>query len=590
VTRDDRERLTRVVLGDAPADSGELGSLFSLAGVTYRREFRMDPNLVYTPTAGIRGSTRYPAELTVWVDNVQVASERIPPGPFELRDFTYYGGAGEMRVVLKDAFGREEEVRTPFYFTDAVLKEGFQDYSFQAGLLRKEGAEGDEGYSDPAFSFYHRRGLTDELTFGVRGEGAASRFNGGVTAARKVGVLGVLGAALAAGTDGEGGVGVAGYVSYSYQDRHVSFRSSLEGRSEGYGTAGDEAGTGTKARAAVGAGYTSPGLGSLSADFFTVSRYGEGSQSVVSLSALRSVGRRLDLQGGYRYTDGVGEESQVFLFATYRLGTDCTASLRVAAGDGGSREEAEIRKNVPLGEGYGYSMRVAREDRDGNDSTLFLPSGRYNGRAAVLAGDVESRSGEGSGTVYRLGAAGSLLHAGGEFLLSRPVYDSFGVATAGGVPGVTVYQNGQPIGPTDERGRVVLPNLNSYYENQVALDDKEIPIEYSVREVTRYVSPPYRSGTVVPFEVTRLQAITGYLDIMVDGAAVPAEYAEASIEGAKDPVPTGKGGEIYLENLPPGGHEGTLELGGRKFRFRLVVPDTKEFIVELGRIACEPLP
>jgi outer membrane usher protein FimD/PapC len=590
VLREDRERLTQVVLGDGTAESGDLGSIAEIGGVALRKKYRIDPYLQWAPQPSVRGTTLYPADVVVYVDNVPVASEHVPPGPFDLTDLSFYGGAGEVRVVVRDPFGREEELRRNYYFTDTVLKGGYDDFAFHAGLLRKKGAEGAGGYSDPAFSFFHRMGLTDELTFGIRGEGAGGRMNFGCTATRKAGTAGVVAVGVAAGRDGTGSPAPAAILSYAYQDRRFTFRASAETRGKGYGTAADEPGKGTKERLSAAFGYVSPGAGSLSADFLSLGRFEGNRETILLLAAARPLTRRLDLQGGYRHTNLGGGVNEVYLFLSWRTGTDCTVTARVTGGSGGDREEAEVRRNVPFGEGYGYSLRAARESRDGNGSYVLHPSGQYNGRRGTVTGEVESRFGTPSGTRYRLGASASVLSVAGETYLSRPVSDSFGVADAGGVAGVTVYQNGQPVGRTGTDGKVLLPSLNSYFENQLSLDDKELPIEYRVGEINRYVSPPFRSGSTVSFDVSRLQAVTGFLDIIRDGKAVPAEYGEARIEGAPEPVPTGRGGEFYLENLPPGVHGGTIVLEGRKWRFSVVVPESKEFILELGRIACEPAP
>jgi len=152
-----------------------------------------------------------------------------------------------------------------------------------------------------------------------------------------------------------------------------------------------------------------------------------------------------------------------------------------------------------------------------------------------------------------------------------------------------VYLNNQEIGRTDEKGRVFIPNLGSYYENQVSIGDRDIPIDYSLSEVAKFVSPPLRSGSVIPFEVRKFQAVTGTLHVQSGEKVSPGEYLEVMMGVGEREIsfPTGKGGEFYLENIPPGSHRASVRIPDRPCSFDLVVPESDEMIVDLGEVTCE---
>ena len=92
---------------------------------------------------------------------------------------------------------------------------------------------------------------------------------------------------------------------------------------------------------------------------------------------------------------------------------------------------------------------------------------------------------------------------------SRPLQDSFALAKVGDLIGVRVYLNNQEIGRTGNSGKVLIPDLGSYYENQISINDKDIPIEYTLAEVMKYVSPPFRSGSYVEVGATKVQDFKG---------------------------------------------------------------------------------
>jgi outer membrane usher protein len=135
----------------------------------------------------------------------------------------------------------------------------------------------------------------------------------------------------------------------------------------------------------------------------------------------------------------------------------------------------------------------------------------------------------------------------------------------------------------------LVPVLSSYLDNQVSINDKDIPLNYRVGEVVRYVSPPLRSGSVIRFDVRPFQAVTGVLKVRFDGQVEPVEFQEVPMtgEGGTFAVPTGKGGEFYVEDVRPGRYRLSLEHRGRTCIIEVVVPKSAEAIVDLGELVCE---
>ena len=173
---------------------------------------------------------------------------------------------------------------------------------------------------------------------------------------------------------------------------------------------------------------------------------------------------------------------------------------------------------------------------------------------------------------------------------SRPVTDSFGLVDVGELEGVRVYQSAEEIGRTDAHGRVFLPNLGSYVANRVAIDDRDIPVEYSIENKELNIAPALRSGALIHFDVGRVQAMTGKVVVHVQGQPRPAQFIDlvVSLDGKEVLSPTGSEGEFYFESLPPGRHAARFTLEGRECRFELTVPTSQAMLVELGEVnACQ---
>jgi outer membrane usher protein len=161
----------------------------------------------------------------------------------------------------------------------------------------------------------------------------------------------------------------------------------------------------------------------------------------------------------------------------------------------------------------------------------------------------------------------------------------------GELEGVREYRDNQEIGRTGAHGTLFVPNMNSYTDNQIAISDKDIPINYSISNVLQLVSPPLRSGSLIQFDATRIQAITGILKVRHDNEDKPVEYREVTlvIDGKQVDFPTGKGGELYLENIKAGHYAASFTYAGQTCSFELTIPGSEEVLIDLGEVICVTL-
>ena len=591
-TYDRRETMQRAVLGDVFASTGDLGGAVNLGGASVSKVYRIDPYFRRHPLASLSGLVATPSEAQIYLDGMLLRTERLAPGGFQLKNLDYYGGASRVTVVLRDPFGREERFASPFYFTDALLRKGLHEYSYNAGFLREEFGVQSNRYGSFAVSAFHNYGVSDAVTAGIRAEGGDGMVNLGPQATVLVDEAGVVTGSLSGSYDKDGGGGVAGLLSYAYQDNAASAHAFARGFSREYTVlaAGD---TAQKPRydAGVGAGYGTPRAGSISVDLAAAGTYEGSVRRSAALTYSRRITDPATLFASYRKTRDVTSVDEIFVGVTYNLAPDVAVSGSVTRVDDTMTETVQAQKYVPAGEGYGFRARADRRDGGVEPGTGFNPFVQYNGRYAVLTGEYRGQypdRGE-SRSSYQLTASGGLAAVGGLVGLTRPVTDSFGVVAVDNLAGVRVLVSNQELGRTDAKGRVFVPALGSYYENQVSIDDKDIPIDYTVDEVLKYVSPPLRSGSVIRFGVRKFQAVTGLLSVRAGEAVRPAEYLEVrlALPGTALVFPTGKRGEFYLENVPPGTYRAAFDADGKTCEFDLTVPASAEVVVDLGGIVCE---
>lgn len=145
------------------------------------------------------------------------------------------------------------------------------------------------------------------------------------------------------------------------------------------------------------------------------------------------------------------------------------------------------------------------------------------------------------------------------------------------------------MGRTESSGKIFIPNLNAFVDNQIRIQDQDIPLDYAIPELIQPICPPFRSGTFLKFEAIKIQAITGQLGIRWGEKVEPAELREIRLTVAAKEMtfPTGRGGEFYLENIGPGCHRWTIPFRDKSCSLHLVIPKSEETIIDLGGLICE---
>ncbi len=586
VTYDRREDLRRIVFGDFFASSGELGSTLNMGGISFSKQYNINPYFIKYPEIGFSGLAALPSELEVYRDGALIRKERVAPGGFDLKDIPTYVGAGLAEVVLKDPFGREQRIPLPYYFTDTLLKKGLHEYSYNIGFLREDFGVVSNRYSDFAFLGFHRYGMSDSLTAGMGAEASRRVYNLGLSSTFSVPrQLGVINASVAWSDSKGRRDGIGGSVGYLYQGQNLSFNLLLRSFTRDYSNISTEtAQDRTKYEASVGAGYFSSTLGSLSLGFDATKKYsGPDTKSLLASYSRKITGRSNVIASLKRDIENHISEFNISIHYYFNHGI--TASSGYQRTDGNSSERIQVTKSLPLGEGVGGRASFEAnqtESRNFNNYDLQL---LYNAKYGQYGAEFISTD---RAETYSFSAAGGLTFVKDSLSFSRPIQDSFSLAKVGDLKGVRVYLNNQEIGRTGNSGKILIPNLGSYYENQISINDKDIPIEYMLSEVMKYVSPPFRSGAYMEFGATKIQGFTGTLKAKVGQDIKSLEYIEFKlmVEGKELLSPTGKGGEFYLENIKPGKYRGELKYLGKDFSFDIIIPKSEEIIVDLGEIIC----
>ena len=585
VTRDDIPNLRRYIVGDITAVSGETGGF--LGGVSVSRNFGIDPyTLRYTPLS-LSGFTATPVDAEILVNGITAQKVHLSPGPFDFSSLPFATGSGNATLVLRDAFGRERKVEYPFYIVTTLLLPGLHDYSYNLGFRRENIGKESFDYGTPAFIGFHRYGFTKDLTAGIHWDVGKGFFNAGPTAQFLPGRVGVFAVAGSASIR-EGRNGYSGSLAYNYSGRYIGFGVAFRGSTRDYTTVDrDPPADKPRIEGLANVGFSSQLLGSLSTTFAYTERYDSSRMRRGMISYSRSLFKIGSLNIIASRTMDERTSNELSAGVTLFLSQTTSGRVEYREKDGQGEEIASLQRNAPLGTGFGYRLDGKRSENSiGESEVRGSAAAEYRARAGIISAGYRR---EPDSNNYNANVSGSIAAIDGSLHLARPIYDAFGLVKVGGVEGVKVSYSNQPEGTTDGKGEMIIPNLISYQRNRIGIDDKDIPVEYTVREKVLSVSPPYRGGSVARFEVARLQAFTGHLYFGRKGERTPAEYAGLEVRLPDRPIEVivATGGEFYLENLPPGKWPARIFLGERSCKFDLSVAKSDELFVEMGDIVCE---
>ncbi|MFP5306931.1 MAG: fimbria/pilus outer membrane usher protein [Gammaproteobacteria bacterium] len=595
LVRDERASMTRLIVGDSFIRPGELGAAVPIGGLSFSRAYELAPYFLPQPSVNFAGTVQLPSEVELYVGGNRVFERRIEPGPFEITNVNYYGGLQDVVMVIRDALGREQVIEYPFYFSDSGLAAGLDDYSYHIGVLRESLGARSGDYGALAWSGRHRYGLSDTLTIGGEGQGGADYGHLGPSLVYRSNHFGVVGLSAAASwARGRGGSG-AWSASYSYQAGPFSVRAAARAYGDGFRSPSSSASFALPERDLnLAVAYAPRPVGSVSLGYSARDWRDGDSLRSFTLSYSRRLLQGLSLLVAHRRVSGdsadflaAGSEWSLALFYLPRSGQSYNTTWRRDA-DRAQVLGVQYGSRAPSGLGPSYRLSASREQADTGTRETLAPELQYDGRLATLAAQAQTSSGATSQTRYALSLAGSLAALEGYVGLSRPITDSFALARVEPpLSGVQVYQSNREVGRTGDDGTVLIPELASFVDNYVAIEDRDIPIEYSVERTRQTVSPGFRSGALVRFAVKRMRSIAGVVRYRDGGSLRPLEYHRATLDSGMQFV-TGRGGDFYIEDLAAGSHMATVQLARGRCRFALDVPQTDEPFITLGEeLICE---
>jgi len=574
---DNVPRQTTLLIGDAVSLPGWWGRALRFGGVQYSTNFALQPGYVTYPLMAASGLATVPSTADILINNVRVAEQQVPPGPFTISNLPTMTGAGQLNLVVRDAFGQQQIVSQPFYIAQQLLKPGLTEFSVGAGAARLNYGLENFDYGSSFGYGWVRQGFTSNLTGELRAEADEDGAAAGVGADVLIGRLGVLSGGLA-GSSGPNGTGTRYLIGFDRQTPFVSFGARYTRGSPHYREIGD---TGPQiSEWSTAFLRTSFGRYGSAAFGYTAQRYYDDQPlTIYSASYSFNIGTRafVTLTGAKILSHQ--NQAQALALLTVPLGPLVSASGSVQTfrqgGESTTLGEAVVQRSLPVGEGYGYYLRANTERIAAGGVQYAGPFGRYTLEAATDHG----RSG------VRASAAGGIAWLDDTVLFAQPIEQSFALVKIDELEGVRVLQANQEVGVT-HNGRLPLAQVPALNGVLVSIDPLTVPMDVALETTSKTIVTLPRTGVVVEFAAVKERSALVRLELP-NGAPVPTGAA-VQIEGRGELFPVGLDGETYLTKLADR-QSLIIRYNSSRCRVTLELDPKGPAIADVGPLRCEPV-
>ena len=489
--------MTSWQVGDAVSAGLASRSAIRFAGVQWRRNFSLRPDLVTFPTPSFTGSSAVPTSVDLYVDQMQRGQIEVPAGPFTLNQLPVLTGPNQVQVVVRDALGREQLTTMDMFASPQLLRPGLSDFAVQTGFARRGYASDDDRYDRDLFAIASTRyGLSSTVTLEGQGEYARDVSLLGFGVASLIGGNGSFGLNAAGSRlrDGATGGELSGRFDYWFGRRLIINGAFSEATSDFRDVASVTGGWIMRSRQQLAISQSFNNGSTLAMSWLRQRGQDDSRFSSLMVTAARNVMANgyISLSGWRSLEDDDSWGASLGL--NWFLGDRRSASAYYDVNEDGDTAVLRARSSLPTDPGWGWGVEAAEGQREYRRAEL-LNRNRYSD---VIASVEDGRYGQSA----RLGMTGALAWMPGAVQAGRRINDAWALVDLG-YADIPVFLENRPVGRTDDKGFLLVNDLSAYMENKLSLEAMELPLDVFVRDADHRVMPERDAGLRVRFDVSR---------------------------------------------------------------------------------------
>ena len=545
--RHDRPEASQVFqFGDSVSSSALWGRPIVFGGINWATNFDINPAYRTSYLPPVKGSASLPTAVEIYTGNVLRSRTDLNPGPFSVTDIPTPAGSGDVRVVVRDALGRETVTTLPFVNRPQLVKWGLHDFAFTLGKERVDFGLRSFGYGRNVAVGQDRFGLTDALTVEGRMEvaGRAAAFGAGATWQPLLNIPALLsGAAIVSKQPDGGGFGGVAQVDY-YGSRFLA-STRYEFYSDNFFQLGPViASPPPKQRLSTSAstrwGATTLGI----TGGYSQERDGQRS-TAATLSADHSFPNNMVLTASLTASAQRGEGLASYKNLVASVGITIPITDRAVIGLSGSQSQArqhELRalaqQSAPQGPGWGWRVAASEGTQLGRRAEA---SAVWRAEPIQVLAEVASLRSE---QAYRLSASGGVGYVSDRFFASRRIEDGVAFVTTPGMPNIPILVNSRPAGSTDNAGALVIPRLGAYVRSIIRVDARILPLDIEIETDQVEVTPRWRSGVMASFALSK--AVGVLITVRLSDGTLPKPGSIVTTADSNETYVVGSNGRIFV--------------------------------------------
>src|SRR5579872_870681 len=490
---DDPATLTTVQAGDALTSSLSWSRPVRFAGLQWRRNFALDPQLITFPMPQLAGSAALPSTVDLYVNNMRQYSAEVPAGPFVIDHPIGLTGAGLATLIVRDEFGRAVSTSLPIYVDSRLLAQGLSSYSLEAGALRYGyGLQSSEYAGHAAFSGTYRYGISERLTLEGHGEASGALLSSGLGALLQVGDAGVLHTASAGSTDRDG-AGAQYLLGYQLILPLVTI-SAQSVRASGHYRDLASLGAFAPARRTdqVSASTVVGGRNTLGMSYLRLDDRFVGHSEIWSAWCSASLGGTASAFLSVSEERARSGSAVIWVGLSAALGERTSGSSDFADTGGHTNYGVSAVRSAQYSGGWEWALQARRAQ---GSTSSFVRAG-YLGQYGEIAATANTIGGH---TELSIEDLGSLVVMDGTVEAARRIGAGFAMVSTNGVAGVPVLHENRLIGLTDSSGHLLVPELNPYDRNSVSIDALTLPTDAKIPLDRQELIPRGNSGVLADF-------------------------------------------------------------------------------------------
>lgn len=557
VQRDIPQLKSRLLLGEGNT-SGELFDTLSFRGAQISTVDQMWPDSQRGYAPEIRGVARTSAQVTVSQNGSKIYETTVSPGPFNITDLYPTGYGGDLDVTVKEADGSETRFSVPYAAMTRLKRPGMTFYSVTGGVSRKDNM----AYTPSVYQGTIQHGFTNSLTgyTGILGsDNYISALLGGAFGLPIGAIsLDITGAQTKYGDEKKQGVSYRATYSKKVTQTDTNFTlAAYRFSSSGYYSYDNalQINNYYKKNKNDGINYLSRPKQRFS---MTASQnFGESYGNIYLTGFIQnywnSTGTNTQFQLGYNnrigrvsytlsanrllYSTG-GHDTQLSLDFSIPLGSESKNYVTGSATHNKEGVTAQTAVNGVLGENDQYSYNVGAS-RDIDNKKSGSVSGQYRSPYSMLTASYTKGENYYSASG---GASGAVVALPDGINFSAYQSTTYAVVTAADAEGARVL--GYPNIVLNGSGRAVVPNLNPYRINELAIDPKGIPLDVELESIQQRVIPVEGAVVRLDYKTSKGKPLLIRAN-QPDGNALPFG-ASVNDENGNLVTTVSQGGQIYV--------------------------------------------